>query len=369
MIMHQCTTLLSAISIQHPIIQAPMAGGVTTPELVAAVSNAGGLGSLGAGYLSPSKLRAEIKQIRRLTSKPFAVNLFIPEQATHVDEKSLTELVGQLKPICDELGIDAEQLTIAYQDQFDEQFAVVVEERVPVFSFTFGLLPSEKLEQCKKAGIFVMGTATTVHEAMQLERLGVDAVVAQGSEAGGHRGTFAHAYHEAMIGTMALVPQVADHVRVPVIAAGGIMDARGIAASFALGASAVQMGTAFIPCEESGAHPLYKQALIASSEDRVAVTTSITGKAVRGLRNKLMDLTEQLPETLPYPLQHVLTQHIRKAAAEQLRSEWMSMWAGQGIRLARQQSAQELVKRLTQETDSIIKMLKLQGINKLNKQK
>ncbi|MFC7442539.1 NAD(P)H-dependent flavin oxidoreductase [Laceyella putida] len=352
--MFQQTTFASLCSVQHPIVLAPMAGGVTTPELVAAVSNAGGLGSLGAGYLSPAKLREEIKEIRMRTSRPFAVNLFVPGNDNSPDNNVCTELKTGLKPICDELGIEPEELTCAYEDQFEEQFAVIIEERVPVFSFTFGMLAKEKIQKCKQAGILTIGTATTVLEAIRLEGSGVDAIVTQGSEAGGHRGTFAHPYHEALIGTMALVPQVADHVSIPIIAAGGIMDARGIVASFALGASAAQMGTAFIPCKESGAHPLYKDALLRASEDRTAVSQAIKGKAVRGLHNRLMDLVEQMPTTLPYPYQHALTQKIRQAAAQQQRPEWMSMWAGQGIRLAKETTVQDF---MTEITEGIGKLL------------
>ncbi len=201
--------------------------------------------------------------------------------------------------------------------------------------------------------MFLVGTATTVEEALALERAGVDAVVTQGSEAGGHRGTFSGSFESGMVGTVALVPQVVDAVTVPVIASGGIMDGRGIAAALALGASAVQMGTAFLTCSEAGVADVYKAAILASHEDDTRLTRAFSGRPARGIVNRFMndmENTDFRDAILPFPLQNALTRPLRAAAAKQGRAEYLSLWAGQGLRMARRQSAADLVARLTKET-------------------
>jgi nitronate monooxygenase len=203
--------------------------------------------------------------------------------------------------------------------------------------------------------MFVMGTATTVEEAVALEQAGVDAIVTQGSEAGGHRGTFAGAFEAGLVGTMALVPQVVDAVRVPVIASGGIMDGRGIAAALALGASAVQMGTAFLTCHEAGIPDAYKEAILGAHEDGTRLTRAFSGRPARGIVNRFMTEIDRTPEAiLPFPLQNTLTRPLRSAAARQGRAEFLSLWAGQAVRLARRQSAADLVARLAKETEEAI---------------
>ncbi|HET6232673.1 MAG TPA: nitronate monooxygenase, partial [Longimicrobiaceae bacterium] len=238
--------LAARLGIRHAIVQGPMSGGGSTPALAAAVSNAGGLGSLGAAYLSADQIRADIAEVRRLTDQPFLVNLFAGgREHAHetVDAGPMLALVARRHA---ELGLPAPVLPAPPADPFDAQLEAVLEYRVPIFSFTFGIPGAAAMAELRRRGVFVMGTATTVDEAVRLEDAGVDAVVAQGSEAGGHRGTFGAPFEAAMIGTLALVPQVVDAVRVPVVASGGIMDGRGIVAARALGAAAVQLGTAFL---------------------------------------------------------------------------------------------------------------------------
>ncbi len=240
-------------------------------------------------------------------------------------------------------------------DAFGELLAAALECGASAFSFTFGMLPAAALQAIKARGMFVMGTATTVEEAVSLERAGVDAVVTQGSEAGGHRGTFAGAFEAGMVGTMALVPQVVDAVRVPVIASGGIMDGRGIAAALALGASAVQMGTAFLTCHEAGIPDAYKDAILGAREDGTRMTRAFSGRPARGIVNRFMTEIDLAPESiLPFPLQNTLTRPLRSAAARQGRAELLSLWAGQAVRLARRQSAADLVARLVKETEEAI---------------
>ena len=230
-----CTRLAEILDIAVPIIQAPMAGGVTTPELVAAVSNVGGLGSLGAALLSPERIAAEIAAIRALTAAPFNVNLFVLSPP-RVEGHTLTEALARLQPMRDELGLPTGDVPAQFCESFPAQLEAVLEARPAVVSFTFGIVDPAIVERLHAVGTKVIGTATHVAEARAWESVGADAVCAQGAEAGGHRGTFLGSFEEAMIGTLALVPQVADAVRIPVIAAGGIMDGRGIAAVLVLGA-------------------------------------------------------------------------------------------------------------------------------------
>jgi nitronate monooxygenase len=240
---------------------------------------------------------------------------------------------------------------------FDEQLAAALESGAWVFSFTFGVLAAGTIAAIKARGLFLIGTATTVAEAVALEQAGVDAVVAQGSEAGGHRGTFVGAFETGMVGTIALVPQMVDAVRVPVIASGGIMDGRGIAAALALGASAVQMGTAFLTCDEAGIPEAYKQAILAAHEDQTRLTRAFSGRPARGIANRFMteDERSDAAETiLPFPLQNALTRPLRNAAAQQGRAEFLSLWAGQGVRLARRQPAASLIARLVDEAEMVV---------------
>ncbi|HZC19029.1 MAG TPA: nitronate monooxygenase, partial [Rubrobacteraceae bacterium] len=227
-----------------------------------------------------------------------------------------------------------------------------------VFSFTFGSLEPDLVERLKQNGTTVVGTATTVREGLRLEEDGVDMVVAQGSEAGGHRGTFLGDFKDALIGTMALVPQVVDALSIPVIASGGIMDGRGLAAALILGAEAAQMGTAFLACEESGAHPEYKRAVLEASEDETAVTRAFSGRAARGIKNRfLVEISEHEGELPPFPVQNALTRDVRAAAQSQDRPEFMSLWAGQALRLARPTNAAEIVEDVVEGTEDALREL------------
>ena len=250
--------------------------------------------------------------------------------------------------------------SVASASTFDALFDAALNSGASVFSFAFGLLPAPAATAVKSRGMLLVGTATTVEEAVLLERAGVDAVVAQGSEAGGHRGSFASGFDAGLVGVMALVPQMVDAIGVPVIASGGIMDGRGIAAALALGASAVQMGTAFLTCEEAGIPEVYKAAILAAREDGTRLTRAFSGRPARGIVNRFMTEVEagnSAEAILPFPWQNTLTRPLRTAAAKQGRAEFLSLWAGQGVRMARRQSAAELVARLASETASAIGQL------------
>jgi nitronate monooxygenase len=337
------TPLTEGLGICYPIIQAPMAGGATTPALVAAVSNAGGLGSLGAGYLEPEAIRSAITEIRSLTDKPFAVNLFI-QQSVREDTEQITRAYDLLEHYRRELELSAAEPPKRYLPNFKEQLAVILEEAVPALSFTFGVPQPEELEVLRQREITTIGTATHLLEAIVLEESGVDMIVAQGFEAGGHRGTFAGSHEHGLVGTLTLVPLLADQISVPVVAAGGIMDGRGIVAALALGAAGVQMGTAFLACPESGANPKYKEAVCGSTEIDTVLTRVFSGKYARGIKNRLTQELQPAAEELPdYPIQHALTSEIRQTAARSNRPEFMSLWAGQGCPLISDKPAAELI--------------------------
>ena len=237
---------------------------------------------------------------------------------------------------------------------FARQLTAALESGAAAFSFTLGPLPEAAITAAKARGMMVLGTATTVAEALQLERAGVDAVVLQGAEAGGHRASFAEPLERALIGTMALVPQAADALRVPVIASGGIMDGRGLAAALALGAAGAQLGTAFLTCAEAGVPEAYKAAILAASEDETRLTRAFSGRLARGIVNRFMTAIDAGDAFLPFPLQNALTRPLRSAAAQQGKADYLSLWAGQGVRLARRQGAAALVTRLAAEAERVI---------------
>lgn len=353
--------LMQRLGVRHPIIQAPMAGGGDTPDLVAAVCEAGGLGSVGAAYLTPEQIERTGAAVRERTSRAWGINLFAPASRADAERTpagaDVRAAAMRVAPYYAELGLGAPAIPELAPDFFEAQVEACASSGAAVFSFTFGVAPSRAIETAKAAGMLVMGTATTVEEAVMLERAGVDAVVAQGSEAGGHRGTFAGPFESAMVGTMALVPQVVDAVRVPVVASGGIMDGRGIAAALALGADAVQIGTAFLVTPEAGVPEAYKRAVLGAREDWTRITRAFSGRPARGIANRFMEEVERGGEILPFPLQNALTRPMRTAAAKAGRAEFLSLWAGQGVRMARREGAAAMVERLARELQEALAQL------------
>jgi nitronate monooxygenase len=357
------TVLTKRLGMTHPIIQAPLAGGGDTPALVAAVCNAGGLGFIGAAYLTPEQIDEASREVRTRTSRPFGINLFAPLPAPDLpsDPKPALERVARFFA---ELGLPPPVVPARPRDSFNEQLAAALESGASVFSFTLGILPKNAVEAIKARGMFLIGTASTVEEAIALEKAKVDAIVTQGSEAGGHRATFAADFDSGMIGTISLVPQVVDAVTVPVVASGGIMDGRGIAAALALGASAVQLGTAFLTCDEAGVPEVYKKAILKAREHETRLTRAFSGRPARGIVNRFMTEFEESDAAgaiLPFPLQNDLTRPLRAAAAKQGRAEFLSLWAGQGVRLSQRRMAAQLVECLAIETETIIRKLAAAG--------
>jgi nitronate monooxygenase len=333
-----------------------MGGGASTPELVAAVSNAGGLGSLGCYHLEPEAITRAAEEIRRLTSEPFALNLWVPQEPEDVGDRAASAL-ARIRPYRDEVGLPplSEPPAPTVQD-FQQQVEAVLEIRPAIFSFVFGILPAPMMAEARRRGIALVGTATTVEEAEALEDSGVDFVCASGFEAGGHRGSFLRPAEQSLTGTMSLVPQVVSAVRVPVLAAGGIADGRGVAAALVLGAAAAQIGTAFLMCRESGASDLHRAALADRARARrTTLTRAYTGRLARLLANRYTDEMAQPPsEILPYPFQNELTRELRYAAARAGRTDLLPFYGGQSTPLASLRTAADLVAALAEETGAAL---------------
>jgi len=339
-------TLLKLLDIEHPIIQGPLGGGPSTPELVAAVSNAGGLGSLGAAYLTADQIGDAIRRVRSLTSRPFQVNLFAGgwNAAQDFDAAPMLDLLGEIHQ---KLGIPPPTAPKPAPDPFPAQFEAVLDARPPVFSFTFGIPDREAISRLRSRGIVTLGTATTVDEARCLEEAGVDAVVAQGAEAGAHRGTFLDSFEASMVPTLDLVRATASALSMPVIATGGLMDRDDVIAALDAGASAASLGTAFLACPESGASEAHKRAIVAAKEDTTVVTRAFSGRPARGLRNAFIAKCGAATNCiLPYPLQNSLTRAMRTAAAQQGIADFLSLWAGRGVARATSLPAGDVVASL-----------------------
>jgi nitronate monooxygenase len=340
-------SFLKKLGIENPVICAPMGGGPSTPELVAAVSSAGGLGCLAAAYLTPEQITADIARVRSLTTRPFCVNLFAGgyRRENEVPTEPMREI---MRPLHQALGLPPPAVPILPENPFPAQFEAVIAAHPPVFSFTFGVPGAEAMTRLRAHGIVTLGTATTFVEAMFLKEAGVDAIVAQGEEAGAHRGTFAGSFEESMVPTVELVDELVGMA--PIIASGGIMDGRDMAKMLGHGASAVQMGTAFLACPESGASAAWKQAVLAATWDSTVVTRAFSGRPARGLRNKFITLLDgKEGAILPYPLQNTLTRPMRTAAAARGDADFLSLWAGRGVSRCRALPAADLVKALLDE--------------------
>src|ERR1700742_29639 len=344
--------LISRLGLQYPIIQGPL-GGLSSQRLTAAVSNYGGLGSFGAHGFKPEAIRNVIREIKALTTKPFAMNLWVSTE----DDGALTSTEDDFRRSISPLARHIESVGGAkpsYQPyepiRFEDQVQVLLDEGISVFSFIYGIPSKQILDEFRRQGTVLIGTATTVDEAIALEQAGVDAIAASGFEAGGHRGSFLQPPEDSLMGTMALVPQVVDAVKLPVVAAGGIGDARGIVAAFALGAEGVQMGTAFLACEESGASTLHREALLSGQAKQTALTRGFTGRLARGVKNRLLDeLNQKNTEILPYPLQRALVRELSIPAEKAGRSELLSLWAGQSANLSRCADVRALLDKLAKE--------------------
>jgi nitronate monooxygenase len=345
--------LCKKLGIRVPIVQAPMAGGFTTPELVAAVSEAGGLGSVGAPYCSPAEIESAAAEVRRRTSRPFALNLFVTLPAEAPDPETLERSRSILDGMRRELGLPLDPRAPPQRADFDAQFEAVLKARPAVFSFTMGVLDRDRMQALRAGGTVLIGTATTPDEGTALAESGVDVISAQGMEAGGHRGSFLVPTDEGLCGVLTLTQQIARRVRVPVLAAGGIMDGRGIAAAIVAGASGAQLGTAFLGCPEAGTPPAHRSALRTEATRRTVLTKGFSGRHARAIANRYTDAFEGVGVP-PFPLFQGHTSDVRAAARKAGRADLMQMFAGQGAPLARDLSAAQLVATLVKETNDAI---------------
>lgn len=327
-------TLRDLLGIRHPLVLGPF-GGLSSIALTAAVSEAGGLGSYGLYGYDGARTRDTVAQLRAATGRPFAVNLWLPtgDEVTP-DDVDLAGATAALAEVFAELGVAPPTAPDRFLPSIDEQWDAVLAARPAALSVVYGVPSRERVAAVHARGIVLLGTATTVAEARVLAAAGVDAVVATGAEAAGHRVSFLRPAEQSLVGTFALVPQVVDAVDVPVIAAGGIADRRGVAAAFALGASGVQVGTAFLRTRQSAATSRYRAAIAAAGDTDTTLTRVLSGRLARGIPNRAVELLSA-GEVLPFPAQNWLTGRFRAPAAAQGRSDLVSQWAGQAAALAR----------------------------------
>jgi len=348
------TPVTRRLGLAAPIVQGPFGSGLSAVDLVVEVSEGGGLGSFGVHHLDGAGIRDVATRIRARTSRPFALNLWVPlgdSEDPQLGDARWSAACDLLRPYFDELRVPMPTRPARFGPRFDEQLETVLELRPAVFSFVFGVPPADALERCRGAGIVTIGAATTPAEAKLLAEAGVDMIVASGFEAGGHRVSFLREPEECLTGTLALVPQVVDAVKVPVIAAGGLADGRGIAAALRLGAGAAQIGTAFLACEESNAAPLHREKLFSADASRTTLTRAFTGRLARSIHNEFIDhMRGKEPGFAPYPAHAWLTAHLRSPALAARRADLISLWSGQSAPLLRHRRARELLEFLVTDT-------------------
>jgi nitronate monooxygenase len=348
------TKFSDLLGIEYPIVQGPFGGGLSSVSLASTVSNAGGLGSFGGQPYSAEEIIQTCIALRKATDKPFNINLWVHDRderlATFSDD-DYRKLSDLFQPYFDELGLAVPARPHDLGPAFQEQVEAVFEARPAVFSFVYGIPDERILEKCRRLGIKTVGAATTVDEAVALEKAGVDAVVATGFEAGGHRVSFLKPAEDSLTGILSLIPQVVDSVRIPVIAAGGIADARGVKAALALGAHGVQIGTAFLATAQSNASQAHKDKLFSNDARYTALTKVFTGRLSRGIRNRLVEeLMEKEHLLAPYPLQGKFMGHLKAyPATASSNPQFMSFWSGQSAALLKHRDARALMDSLVRE--------------------
>jgi nitronate monooxygenase len=336
-----------SLRLRVPLIVAPMAGGPSSPDLVAAASKAGALGSIGAAYSSPAAIEDFAAAVRRQTDQPFAINLFAPHPVPTVSPKDIEAAISDTSRYREELGLSAPSVAPPYEENFDVQFEAVLRIKPAVFSFVFGLLPSEYINAANKEQIFIIGAATSLDEASMLEVIGVDAIVLQGIEAGGHRAIFDPQEPDPEIVTVDLLDACVRKLKVPLVASGGIMNVNDVRTALKHGAQAVQMGTAFLACREAGTSAPYKSRLLGPEGRRTKTTRAFSGRLARGIVNRFMDEMESEARTvLPFPVQNKFTRDIRVAATAKGSAEFLSLWSGSGGGQLWQGTAADLIAEL-----------------------
>jgi len=352
------TKATEILGIDYPILQGPFGGNLSTVELVAAVSNAGGLGGYGAYTLSPQEIYEVDKQIKAATNKPYNINLWVSDTDAvngTITDAHFEQAKALFKPYFDEAGIPLPEKPAPFKSRFENQVDVILAIRPKVFSFMFGVPSADILEQCRKLGIKTVGAATTLDEAIFLEAAGVDMIIASGFEAGGHRPSFLAPAERSTTGTFVLLQLIREKVKTPVIAAGGIATGRGVAAAIMLGADAAQVGTAFLACDESGALPIHRQMLFSDAAKYTTLSRAFTGRLGRGISSRIAkDLAGKEQQFLPFPLQTTFMSALRKAALEQEKLDMILFWGGQIAPLLKHTKASVLMQSLIKETSEIM---------------
>jgi nitronate monooxygenase len=347
------------LMLDAPIVQGPFGSGLSSVDLTVAVSESGGLGSFGVHHLDGAGIRDVAAKIRARTRRAFALNLWMPlgdSDEPELSDAQWNAALALLKPYFEELRVPLPVRPARFGPRFDEQLETVIELAPPAFSFIFGVPSPVVLERCRRAGILTVGAATTADEAKLLGDAGVDAIVATGFEAGGHRPSWLREPETCLTGTLALLPQVLDVAMVPVIAAGGIADGRGIAAVLVAGAAAAQIGTAFLACEESNAAPLHRNKLFSADARRTSLTRAFTGRLARSIHNEFIDAAQEAEKSIaPYPVHAWLTAQLRAAALAAGRADIVSLWSGQAAPLLKHRRARELFESLVAETDTALR--------------
>ncbi len=358
--MRLSTPLSALLGLASPIVQAPMAGGPSSQELVAACSAAGVLGSFGFAYTQPEEMKKQSAWVRAKTDRPFGINLFTFAAPGQIDARAQRGALDAVAGYYKELGLPApEPVNAPYAPDLEAQLDAIAEIRPRVFTVHLNDLNQNRIKAFQSLNVLVGGSATCVAEAQHLEKLGFDFVIAQGGEAGGHRGSYLRDPYQSLTGTLALVRLVARAVKLPVVAAGGIMDGAGIAASLALGAQLAQLGTAFVPCPESGAAQVHKDLLLKATEDTTRVTEKFSGKPARGLSNRFMtEMAGKQAPQLAFPAQNSVTGKLRQASAKAGKPDFIALWSGQAAPLSRALPAAELIAKLEAETIESIQKLK-----------
>ncbi len=350
------------LGIDYPIMQGPFGGNLSTVALTAAVSNAGGLGGYGAYTMSPQEIFEADKQLKAATNKPYNINLWvsdhdIPQSGLSDDQYDKTAAL--FKPYFDEVGIPLPEKPAPFQSRFENQLEVILDIKPKVFSFMFGALSADVLEQCKRSGIVTVGAATTLDEAIFLESTGVDMIIASGFEAGGHRPSFLASAESSLTGTFVLLQLIREKVKTPIIAAGGIANGKGVAAALALGASAAQIGTAFLACDESNALPIHREMLFSDAAKYTTLSRAYTGRLGRGLTSRVAkEISGKEKDVLPFPLQTSLISPLRKAALDQQKWDMILFWGGQIAPILKHTKAKELMQSLIEETNAYFDDLK-----------
>lgn len=350
------TKVTEILGIEYPILQGPFGGRLSSVELVAAVSNAGGLGGYGAYTLTPQEIIEINQQIKAATGKPYNINLWVSDSdATNgtVTDAVYDQAVQLFKPYFEELNVTIPPKPAPFSSRFENQVQVILDLRPKMFSFVFGIPSADILEQCRKQGIITAGAATTVDEAIALENAGVDVIIASGFEAGGHRPSFLASPETSVNGTFVLLQLIREKVKTPVIAAGGIADGKGIAAAMILGASAAQVGTAFLACNESNAMPAHREMLFSDAAKYSTLSRAYTGRLGRGIANRITkERSGSDLHFLPFPLQTTFISSLRAAAVEQQKWDMVYFWGGQIAPILKHRKASALMQSLIEETDA-----------------